>query len=127
MRARLVEKLVPEQYQDGIPSLDVMLDGESFDLTDADYVGRNKDACTIVVPMDKNQVSRIHLRIEKIKGKYYFQDLNSKNGTRIESPHFSSQTIQPRILYPLHTGDYLVLGFHAVQGAVFQFKEKDDA
>lgn len=124
MKGKLVEKILPEEYRDGIPSLDLMVDGNTFYLNDTDYVGRNKDACNIVVPMEKNQVSRVHLEIERIQAGFYFQDLSSKNGTRIESEHVSSSTIQPGILYPLHDGDYLVLGFNPIAGVVFQFKEE---
>lgn len=124
MKGKLIEKILPEEYRDGIPSLDLMVGGETFDLHEINFLGRNKDACNIVIPMYKNHVSRVHLKVERIQAGFYFQDLSSKNGTRIESKHVSSSTIQPGILYPLHDGDYLVLGFNPIAGVVFQFKEE---
>lgn len=61
----------------------IQLDGERFTL------GRNPD-CHVVIPI--TSVSREHAVIVKDKGRYYIEDLQSRNGTFINNQQINSRT-----------------------------------
>jgi sigma-B regulation protein RsbU (phosphoserine phosphatase) len=53
-------------------------------------LGRNPD-CHVVIPV--TSVSREHARITRVQGKYYIEDLQSRNGTFINNQQITNRTL----------------------------------
>ena len=79
-------------------------------MEDTIVLGRNPDC---QVPIGGTAVSRNHAQILHIQGKYYIEDLKSRNGTSV-----NGQTVDPdKGPHPLHEGDKIkicdfVASFH---------------
>jgi serine phosphatase RsbU (regulator of sigma subunit)/pSer/pThr/pTyr-binding forkhead associated (FHA) protein len=63
---------------------DITLDGEKF------ILGRNPD-CAIVIPL--TSVSREHAQILRIAGKFYIEDLKSRNFTYVNNEKITTRTL----------------------------------
>ncbi len=73
------------------------LAGQSWTVTEAVYsIGRGGE-CDLTLP--ERQVSRQHIKILLENGRYFLQDLGSKNGTHLNGRKVESQTV------PLQDGD----------------------
>src|SRR6185295_3037501 len=66
------------------PGATVKLEGERI------VLGRNAD-CTVV--LNEPAVSREHAVIRKIQGKFYIEDLKSRNGTYVNSKEVKARTL----------------------------------
>src|SRR5437763_11638050 len=65
--------------------------GASVELVgDKIIVGRNQD-CTVVLNVPA--VSREHAVIRKIQGKYYIEDMKSRNGTFVNNKEVTTRTL----------------------------------
>ena len=74
--------------------------GKRFDLDrDRAVIGRSAEC---EVPLDVPAVSRRHAAILREKGRYFVEDLRSRNGTFINDKKIADRT-------PLRDGDYLVI------------------
>src|SRR5436305_12197820 len=74
--------------------------GTTFELVgDRVVFGRNAD-CHVVI--NAPAVSREHAVIRKIEGKYYIEDMNSRNGTEVNSKKITMRT-------PLKNEDQIVI------------------
>lgn len=71
-------------------------------------VGRDENMVNLVIR--DSFISRTHAAIIKESGKFYVQDLNSKNGTFLNGVKLESGQISPR---PLENGDKI--GFNIVE------------
>ncbi len=65
------------------PGETIPLDGESF------VVGRDADACQIVIP--HHAVSRRHAQITRSQGKYFIEDLRSRNHTYVNNAEIAAR------------------------------------
>jgi len=81
------------------------LEGEIF------LVGKLRGTADLII--DVPTVSRIHARLEKRGDVYYIQDLNSKNGTRINKRELVGEE-----QVPLRVGDHV-----AFADAVYVFRQ----
>jgi pSer/pThr/pTyr-binding forkhead associated (FHA) protein len=68
---------------------------------DAYIIGRRED-CDIILPYD-SQISRQHARLFRKDGKWYVQDLDSRNGTFIGKSKIEAAS-------PLETGQLFRIG-----------------
>lgn len=98
----------------GRPCLVVHADGAIFDLTGKDeiIVGRADPACDIYPDIDLTEhggddggVSRIHVRVRQIDGRYTLEDQKSINYTFL-----NKQRLEPYVPTPLKAGDEIRLG-----------------
>lgn len=94
--------LVPQGRTDLEP---LRLEGEIF------LVGKLRGTADLII--DVPTVSRIHARLEKRGDVYYIQDLNSKNGTRINKRELVGEE-----QIPLRVGDHV-----AFADAVYVFRQ----
>src|SRR5947199_1660892 len=62
----------------------IPLDGDRF------VLGRNPE-CQIVIPV--TSVSREHAQILRVQGKYYIEDLSSRNGTFVNNQQITGRTL----------------------------------
>lgn len=78
---------------------------ETINLRDREYsIGRHQ-TCGVVLESD--EVSRVHARIFLYQGEYYFSDLNSSYGSRL-----NNQEVQPYQPHPIQFGDTIsICGF----------------
>src|SRR5216683_7984934 len=65
--------------------------GEKVTLDETNIIGRDPPKCNIVIPM--NAVSREHARIERVGGRYYIEDLKSRNHTYV-----NNEAVETRVL-----------------------------
>lgn len=55
------------------------------------YIGRDQ---TCDIPLNDNQASRRHCEVKRHPGGYIINDLNSKNGTKVNGVEVSSWTLK---------------------------------
>jgi serine phosphatase RsbU (regulator of sigma subunit)/pSer/pThr/pTyr-binding forkhead associated (FHA) protein len=65
--------------------------GECFRLEDTNVIGRDPPKCNIVIPM--NAVSREHAKIERVGGRFYIEDLKSRNHTYVNNEVIETRTL----------------------------------
>jgi phosphoserine phosphatase RsbU/P len=65
--------------------------GEKVTLDETNVIGRDPPKCNIVIPM--NAVSREHAKIERVGGRYYIEDLKSRNHTYV-----NNEAVETRVL-----------------------------
>src|SRR5713226_2385916 len=83
-----------QRYRWMMPSLHVikgMTEGQRINLDGDRFVlGRNPD-CQVVIPI--TSVSREHAAIVRRQGRFYIEDLQSRNGTFVNNQQISQQTL----------------------------------
>jgi sigma-B regulation protein RsbU (phosphoserine phosphatase) len=65
--------------------------GEKVTLDETNIIGRDPPKCNIVIPM--NAVSREHAKIVRVGGRYYIEDLKSRNHTYV-----NNEVVETRVL-----------------------------
>lgn len=75
----------------------------SFVLKSSFVVGRNKERCDMQITTEDRYMSGRHLRFINDEGEVYIEDLNSKNGTRLNGKLLLSKT-------RIRKGDILKMG-----------------
>jgi ferredoxin-NADP reductase len=68
------------------------------------FIGRDERCCIV---LQDSLVSRIHGKISFENGNYYYTDLRSRNGSRL-----NNELIKTNRKYPLKSSDSLNLGYH---------------
>lgn len=80
-----------QQWEEGMYP-DILIGKEEL------YVGKMRGESDIL--LDSPTVSRIHARLNRMEGKYYVKDLNSKNGTFV-----NGERLQPQEQFEIQAGD----------------------
>jgi serine phosphatase RsbU (regulator of sigma subunit) len=65
--------------------------GENLTLDDTNIIGRDPPKCNIVIPM--NAVSREHAKIVRVGGRFYIEDLKSRNHTYVNNEVIETRTL----------------------------------
>lgn len=84
-------------------------EGRHFPIKDEVYIGRSDDAICLqgnILLLQDEKVSRRHIHVVRRGSTFQIQDLNSTNGTQLESTQLA-----PGVLYSLNNQDEFQIGF----------------
>lgn len=91
-------------------------DIEFFDISNSSSVliGKNNDLERVDIDFSNHEyshlVSRIHGVLNKVDSNWYYEDLNSKNGSGIEKKNRKKEKLSSRVPYLLESGDIIYIG-----------------
>lgn len=99
----------------------ILKDDENYDIKSFELkekvsmlIGKKSENNFVDIDFDNHEysylVSRVHGILNKVGNNWFYEDLNSKNGSGIEKNNGKKEKIVPNTPYKIEIGDYLYIG-----------------